>query len=112
MCAYGYIARVVRGSLLEDVGPEGPASAYPVDALPKIMAIRVAIQRALDACLTRGHTHTRRPRRRPSVIARRRIRADNSREPGSGPEIDPLCDADPALSVAVSRCRGNSRCWF
>jgi ADP-ribose pyrophosphatase YjhB (NUDIX family) len=50
MCAHGYVARVTGGALLDD-GPEGPARAYPLDALPAIMPIRVANQRALDAYL-------------------------------------------------------------
>lgn len=50
MCAHGYIARVTGGLLTED-GPEGPARAYPLDALPAIMPIRVANQRALGAYL-------------------------------------------------------------
>jgi ADP-ribose pyrophosphatase YjhB (NUDIX family) len=50
MCAHGYVACVVGGSLRED-GPEGPARAYPVDGLPAIMPIRVANQRALSAYL-------------------------------------------------------------
>ena len=50
MCAHGYVARVTGGTLTGD-GPEGPARAYPVDALPAIMPIRVANQRVLDAYL-------------------------------------------------------------
>jgi hypothetical protein len=50
MCAHGYVARVTGGALLDD-GPEGPARAYPLDALPALMPIRVANQRALDAYL-------------------------------------------------------------
>jgi ADP-ribose pyrophosphatase YjhB (NUDIX family) len=50
MLAHCYIARVTGGSLICD-GPEGPARAYPLDALPAIMPIRVANQRALDAYL-------------------------------------------------------------
>ena len=53
MCAHGYTARVVGGSLLNN-GPEGPAHAYQLDALPKIMPIRVANQRVLDAYLEQG----------------------------------------------------------
>lgn len=53
MCAHGYTARVVGGSLLNN-GPEGPAYACPLDALPKIMPIRVANQRVLDAYLEQG----------------------------------------------------------
>jgi ADP-ribose pyrophosphatase YjhB (NUDIX family) len=48
MCAHGYLARVTGGSLIDD-GPEGPARPYPLDALPRIMPIRVANQRTLDA---------------------------------------------------------------
>ena len=50
MLAHCYIARVTGGSLIYD-GPEGLARAYPLDALPAIMPIRVANQRALDAYL-------------------------------------------------------------
>lgn len=50
MLAHCYIARVTGGSLIDD-GPEGPAQAYPLDALPAIMPIRVANQRALAAYL-------------------------------------------------------------
>lgn len=50
MLAHCYIARVTGGSLIDD-GPEGPARAYPLDALPAIMPIRVANQRALAAYL-------------------------------------------------------------
>ena len=50
MCAHGFLARVVGGSLLDD-GPEVPAKAYPVSALPAIVPIRVANQRALQAYL-------------------------------------------------------------
>lgn len=50
MCAHGYVARVVGGSLVSD-GPTGPAVAYPVTALPAIIPIRVANQRALAAYL-------------------------------------------------------------
>jgi ADP-ribose pyrophosphatase YjhB (NUDIX family) len=50
MFAHCYIARVTSGSLIQD-GPEGPAVAYPLDALPAIMPIRVANQRAFDAYL-------------------------------------------------------------
>jgi ADP-ribose pyrophosphatase YjhB (NUDIX family) len=54
MCAHGYIARITGGALTDD-GPEGPARAYPVDALPAIMPVRVANQRALDAYLQDHH---------------------------------------------------------
>ena len=50
MCAHGYIASVTGGALIDD-GPEGPARAYPVHALPAIMPVRVANQRALAAYL-------------------------------------------------------------
>jgi ADP-ribose pyrophosphatase YjhB (NUDIX family) len=50
MNAHGYIARVTGGTLIED-GPEGPARAYPLSALPRIIPIRVANQRTLDAYL-------------------------------------------------------------
>jgi ADP-ribose pyrophosphatase YjhB (NUDIX family) len=52
MCAHGYVARVTGGALADGPeGPEGPARAYPRDALPSIMPIRVANQRVLDAYL-------------------------------------------------------------
>ena len=50
MLAHCYIARVTGGSLIHD-GPEGPVRAYPLNALPVIMPIRVANQRAVDAYL-------------------------------------------------------------
>ena len=50
MLAHCYLARATGGSLIHD-GPEGPAGAYPLNALPPIMPIRVANQRALDAYL-------------------------------------------------------------
>jgi ADP-ribose pyrophosphatase YjhB (NUDIX family) len=50
MCAHGYIASVTGGALIDD-GPEGPARAYPVHALPAIMPVRQANRRALDAYL-------------------------------------------------------------
>jgi ADP-ribose pyrophosphatase YjhB (NUDIX family) len=50
MCAHGYRARAVGGTLL-DVGAEGPVRAYPIDALPAIIPIRAANQRVLDAYL-------------------------------------------------------------
>lgn len=56
MCAHGYTARVVGGSLLDN-GPEGQAHAYPLNALPKIMPIRVANQRVLDAYLEQHTAH-------------------------------------------------------
>jgi ADP-ribose pyrophosphatase YjhB (NUDIX family) len=50
MNAHGFVARVTGGSLIED-GPEGPVRAYPLSALPRIIPIRVANQRTLDAYL-------------------------------------------------------------
>jgi ADP-ribose pyrophosphatase YjhB (NUDIX family) len=50
MCAHGYIASVTGGALIDN-GPEGPARAYPVHALPAIMPVRVANQRVLAAYL-------------------------------------------------------------
>ena len=50
MCAHVYIASITGGAMLDD-GTEGRVRAYPVDALPPIIPIRVANQRALDAYL-------------------------------------------------------------
>jgi ADP-ribose pyrophosphatase YjhB (NUDIX family) len=50
MCAHGYLARVTGGAMLAD-GPEGPVRAYPLQALPAIVPIRVANQRVLRAYL-------------------------------------------------------------
>jgi ADP-ribose pyrophosphatase YjhB (NUDIX family) len=50
MCAHGYVARVIGGTLIGE-GPEGQVRAYPGDALPAIVPIRVANQRALSAYL-------------------------------------------------------------
>jgi ADP-ribose pyrophosphatase YjhB (NUDIX family) len=50
MNAHGYIARVSGGTLIDD-GPEGPARAYPINALPAIIPIRAANRRVLDAYL-------------------------------------------------------------
>jgi ADP-ribose pyrophosphatase YjhB (NUDIX family) len=50
MCAHGYLARVIGGTLTGD-GPAGPARAYPVDGLPAIIPVRVANQRVLAAYL-------------------------------------------------------------
>jgi ADP-ribose pyrophosphatase YjhB (NUDIX family) len=50
MCAHGYIARVTGGALIDD-GPQGPALAYPLHALPAVIPVRAANQRALDAYL-------------------------------------------------------------
>ena len=47
---YAFVARVASGNLRSD-GPEGPARAYAIDALPAIVPIRVANQRALAAYL-------------------------------------------------------------
>jgi ADP-ribose pyrophosphatase YjhB (NUDIX family) len=58
MCAHGYVARVVGGSLLED-GPEGPAMAYALDKLPSIVPVRVANQRTLDAYIRQRATPTK-----------------------------------------------------
>lgn len=54
MLAHCYVARVIGGALT-DHGPEGPVRAYPLDALPAIMPIRVANQRALAAYLEEAH---------------------------------------------------------
>jgi ADP-ribose pyrophosphatase YjhB (NUDIX family) len=53
MCAHGYVARIIGGSLLEN-GPEGRAQVYPRHALPGVIPIRVANQRVLDAYLRSG----------------------------------------------------------
>jgi ADP-ribose pyrophosphatase YjhB (NUDIX family) len=58
MCAHGYTARVTGGALT-DGGPEGPARACPLDALPAIMPIRVANQRTLDAYLRQRRASAR-----------------------------------------------------
>jgi ADP-ribose pyrophosphatase YjhB (NUDIX family) len=50
MCAHGYLARVTGGSMLAE-GSEGPVRAYPLQALPAIVPIRVANQRVLSAYL-------------------------------------------------------------
>jgi ADP-ribose pyrophosphatase YjhB (NUDIX family) len=50
MCAHGYLARVTGGSMLAE-GPEGPVRAYPLQALPAIVPIRIANQRVLSAYL-------------------------------------------------------------
>ena len=50
MCAHGYVAHVNSGALLQ-YGPEGPAKAYAVNNLPRIIPVRVANQRTLDAYL-------------------------------------------------------------
>jgi ADP-ribose pyrophosphatase YjhB (NUDIX family) len=48
--AHCFVAKITGGALVED-GPEGPARSYPLKALPVIMPIRVANQRALHAYL-------------------------------------------------------------
>jgi hypothetical protein len=50
MFSHCYVARVTGGALI-DVGPEGPVRSYPLHALPAIVPIRVANQRALHAYL-------------------------------------------------------------
>jgi ADP-ribose pyrophosphatase YjhB (NUDIX family) len=50
MCTHCYLAHVTGGALIQD-GPEGPARAYRLDALPAIVPIRVANRRALAAYL-------------------------------------------------------------
>jgi ADP-ribose pyrophosphatase YjhB (NUDIX family) len=50
MCAHGYVGTVTGGSLIPD-GPQGPAVAYPVDGLPRLIPVRVANQRTLAAYL-------------------------------------------------------------
>jgi ADP-ribose pyrophosphatase YjhB (NUDIX family) len=55
MLAHCYTARVIGGALIDD-GPEGPAVAYRFAALPAIMPIRVANQRALEAYLKQRGT--------------------------------------------------------
>ena len=45
-----YVAAPTGGSLRGD-GPEGPAAVYPLDSLPRIIPIRAANQRVLDAYL-------------------------------------------------------------
>lgn len=50
MLAHGYVARVVGGHLFDE-GPEGPARAYLLSALPRIVPVRVANQRTLQAYL-------------------------------------------------------------
>ncbi len=47
---YAFVARDAGGNLRTD-GPEGPARSYAIDALPAIVPIRVANQRALAAYL-------------------------------------------------------------
>ena len=55
MRAHGYVARVTGGSMIE-AGPEGSVHAYPVDALPGIVPVRVANQRVLEAYLAQRAT--------------------------------------------------------
>jgi ADP-ribose pyrophosphatase YjhB (NUDIX family) len=50
MLAHCYLAHAADGALNHD-GPQGPVRAYPLDALPAIIPIRIANQRALDAYL-------------------------------------------------------------
>ena len=50
MLAHGYVARVTGGTPLA-VGPEGPVRAYPLSDVPRIMPIRVANRRTLEAYL-------------------------------------------------------------
>jgi ADP-ribose pyrophosphatase YjhB (NUDIX family) len=50
MRAHGYVARVTGGALTNN-GPDGPARACSLDALPAIMPVRVANQRTLEAYL-------------------------------------------------------------
>jgi len=50
MLAHGYLAWVTGGSMLAE-GPEGQIQAYPLDALPAIVPVRVANQRVLNAYL-------------------------------------------------------------
>jgi hypothetical protein len=53
MCAHGFVANVVGGERLP-VGAEGPVSVHPVDELPPMVPIRVAIRRVLDTYLRNG----------------------------------------------------------
>jgi ADP-ribose pyrophosphatase YjhB (NUDIX family) len=50
MLAHGYVTHVTGGSLT-GAGPEGPARFYRLDGLPRIVPIRVANQRVLEAYL-------------------------------------------------------------
>ncbi len=50
MLAHGYVTQVTGGSLTT-TGAEGPAKVYPLDALPRIIPIRAANQRVLEAYL-------------------------------------------------------------
>lgn len=50
MFAHCYVTRVTGAALIYD-GPEGSARSYSLNALPAIMPIRVANQRALHAYL-------------------------------------------------------------
>lgn len=52
MCAHGFSANVTGGNLLTE-GREGPVSVHPIDDLPPIVPVRVAIQRVLDTFLAR-----------------------------------------------------------
>ena len=50
VCVHRYVARITGGELLVN-GPEGFAKAYPLDDLPCVVPVRVAIQGTLDAYL-------------------------------------------------------------
>jgi hypothetical protein len=56
MLAHGFTARVTGGAML-DAGPEGTIASYRLDALPRIVPVRVANQRVLDAYLERRTPH-------------------------------------------------------
>jgi ADP-ribose pyrophosphatase YjhB (NUDIX family) len=58
MCAHGYVATVLDGTLLAD-GPEGAAKAYPIDELPAIVPIRVANKRTLEEYLRQRNADAR-----------------------------------------------------
>lgn len=55
MCAHGYLARVTGGTMAAS-GPEGQVRAYPLDALPAIIPVRIANQRVLAAYLRQRAT--------------------------------------------------------
>lgn len=50
MLAHGYVATPIGGTILER-GSAGAVAAYPIDALPEIVPVRVAIQRVLTTYL-------------------------------------------------------------
>lgn len=50
MLAHGYVAEPVGGKLLER-GTAGAVGAYPIDHLPEIVPVRVAIKRVLETYL-------------------------------------------------------------